>query len=60
MKQRQGQCDHCRVVWVWSLNVKITEQVCLTCSRTLVRVRPAAYRTGPDRYHWITWEGYRA
>ena len=60
--QRQGQCDHCRIAWVWTLNIRLKDQVCAECGRSLGRVVPQVRRdtTGAGGYAWMTWEGYKS
>jgi len=57
--QRQGRCDRCRILWVWSINVPLNRQVCAHCYCGPLGRATAAVRAKGSGYTAMTWEGYR-
>lgn len=63
MKQHQGKCPTCRIIWTWAGQTPIKRQNCAACRGSLLRLHPWD-RAGLDRvtdrpYTWMSWEGYR-
>ncbi len=45
-RQREGRCDRCQILWVWSMNQPLKNQTCAECGGPLKRVTERIRQAG--------------